>query len=274
MASSCSSDGGDCDECLAMGVDESKIGDGYCDAELNNTICGFDGQDCADSPVKCLVPVTSLLGDGSCDGGPYNTPACNFDNGDCIECNSKVSDPMRIGKYFASQFLFLRLVYSKSDFHQHSIPGNGICDGGLFMTLDSCSNDGHDCDNFLNNYPNCAAPEPEKVGDGICHGGLYFTEACGRDGGDCSKCDVPDIEKVGDGVCQGGAYLVPECAMDAGDCAACFALTKMGARNIGDGYCDATLNITECGYDGSDCLGTEFCVVGRKNLLGDSFCDG
>lgn len=34
------------------------------------------------------------------------------------------------------------------------------------MTLDSCSNDGHDCDNFLDAYPNCTVSEPEKVGDG------------------------------------------------------------------------------------------------------------
>ena len=47
--------------------------------------------------------------------------------------------------------------------------------------------------------------------------------------------------------------------MDAGDCGACFALTEMGARNIGDGYCDVALNITECGNDGSDCLGVLPC---------------
>jgi len=98
-------DGGDCNDCLALpGVDESKIGDGYCDAELNNTACGFDGQDCIDGPVKCLVPVPELLGDSYCDGGPYNTAACNFDNGDCIECNSKVSDPMKIGKFFCDRY--------------------------------------------------------------------------------------------------------------------------------------------------------------------------
>lgn len=104
-------DGGDCNDCLALpGVDESKIGDGYCDKELNNTACGFDGQDCIVGPVKCLVPVPELLGDGDCDGGPYNTAACNFDNGDCIECNSKVSDPIKIGKLFCERYLCLSFL--------------------------------------------------------------------------------------------------------------------------------------------------------------------
>ena len=41
-------------------------------------------QDEALAPVpKCKVENTTKLGDGICDGGPYNSEQCNWDHGDC-----------------------------------------------------------------------------------------------------------------------------------------------------------------------------------------------
>lgn len=95
----------DCAECIeTTGVDPMLIGDGKCNLELNNTMCGYDGKwnsrlscmlshvcknliithfplghDCLATPVKCSVPDESLLGDGKCHGGIYNTAVCGYD---------------------------------------------------------------------------------------------------------------------------------------------------------------------------------------------------
>lgn len=41
--------------------------------------CGFEYGDCKD----CQVDDYSLLGNGHCDEGLYNTEACLWDGGDC-----------------------------------------------------------------------------------------------------------------------------------------------------------------------------------------------
>jgi len=47
----------------------------------------FDGGDCLDFNAKfpgCVVDRPRRVGDGYCDGGAYNTAACQFDGGDCL----------------------------------------------------------------------------------------------------------------------------------------------------------------------------------------------
>lgn len=88
------------------------LGDGFCDAvlepEYNSASCNWDGGDCCqetcvsaeydcaiyDANQYCVDPnvqngtvctatMQHWLGDGYCDGGDYNTAACNWDSGDC-----------------------------------------------------------------------------------------------------------------------------------------------------------------------------------------------
>jgi hypothetical protein len=40
-------------------------------------------------PDNCEVSNPDMLGDGHCDGGTYNTEACNFDGGDCCEAQCR-----------------------------------------------------------------------------------------------------------------------------------------------------------------------------------------
>jgi len=40
-------------------------------------------------PTGCAVSHPDMLGDGNCDGGAYNTEACNFDGGDCCETDCR-----------------------------------------------------------------------------------------------------------------------------------------------------------------------------------------
>ena len=78
-----------------------RLGDGVCDAALNNEGCGFDlGDCCASTSIKrgpfesCADPAEAVfdascgeshakfIGDGRCDQ-PLNTEACIYDGGDC-----------------------------------------------------------------------------------------------------------------------------------------------------------------------------------------------
>lgn len=60
------------------------------------------------------------------------------------------------------------------------------------MTLPECFLDGQDCKEYKKLYPDCLAPQPEKVGDGHCDGILYNTTECGWDGNDCIVKDDDD----------------------------------------------------------------------------------
>ena len=129
----CSYDGGDCCgddvsmsycsvcQCLdpayfiteapaSSGCSDAWIGDGYCDDDNNNVVCGYDGGDCCGDSVSmnycsicaCLDPgyfvaVTdtyqvvssceySYQGDGYCDDGNNNAD-CSYDGGDCCGNN-------------------------------------------------------------------------------------------------------------------------------------------------------------------------------------------
>ena len=59
--------------------------------------CGWDGGDCNDKN-KILWKIypdckggvhPNRVGDGKCDGEPYNTAECGWDGGDCVEFNEQ-----------------------------------------------------------------------------------------------------------------------------------------------------------------------------------------
>ena len=89
--------------------DPNLIGDGNCDGDLyNTTACNYDGGDCllnenisndddsnsSDDYINsvCIVPYLKLIGDGNCDGDVYNTTACNYDGGDCLNIDNTGND--------------------------------------------------------------------------------------------------------------------------------------------------------------------------------------
>jgi len=69
----------------------SHIGDGQCDPQCNTPACNYDGGDCALSDV-CPSECIGKNGDGNC----YlhcHSPACHFDGGDCLQCGNFIANP-------------------------------------------------------------------------------------------------------------------------------------------------------------------------------------
>lgn len=69
-----------------------------CDMLFNHPDCAFDGNDCAEFNLVypgCSVEDIYLLGNGECNGPPYDSKDCRFDGGDCsIEAVIKAKYPL------------------------------------------------------------------------------------------------------------------------------------------------------------------------------------
>ena len=111
----------------------------------------------------CDVRHPSLIGNGYCNGGAYNTEACDWDGGDCEESYSR--------KCPAAETFLL---------------SDGYCHG--FLNTEECGYDGGDCDAFNLSYPNCTVDFPVMIGNDFCDFS-YNTPECGFDGGDCTIVD-------------------------------------------------------------------------------------
>jgi LNR domain len=228
----------------------------------------------------CSVPIPEYLGDGYCDGEPYDTEGCAWDGGDCIHCPKG---------YFG---LDCTLNYPNCSvpYPDSQLIGDGKCDSVDYTA--ECGWEGGDCCapddprpicNVIR-YPNCSVPIPENIGDTFCDlEEPYYTAECGWDGGDCCaprdsrlickvkgypKCSVPIPTWIGDGRCDGKPFDTKDCGWDGGDCVACTAgyvgpnctlyypnCTVPTPNWIGNGFCDdEPYNTTQCGWDGGDCL--------------------
>ena len=81
------------------------MGDGFCNDEINNAACNYDGGDCCGynfnstycSECLCHIPETCAAGyhpfveDGFCND-ETNNAACNYDDGDCCGYNVNNSE--------------------------------------------------------------------------------------------------------------------------------------------------------------------------------------
>ena len=69
-----------------------------CNIVFNHPDCAYDGGDCSEFNLiypGCEVDDISLLGNGVCNGAPYDSNLCRFDGGDCpIENVIKAKYPL------------------------------------------------------------------------------------------------------------------------------------------------------------------------------------
>eukprot|EP00559_Dactyliosolen_fragilissimus_P000969 CAMPEP_0184858600 /NCGR_PEP_ID=MMETSP0580-20130426/3682_1 /TAXON_ID=1118495 /ORGANISM="Dactyliosolen fragilissimus" /LENGTH=503 /DNA_ID=CAMNT_0027354831 /DNA_START=21 /DNA_END=1528 /DNA_ORIENTATION=+ len=145
------------------------IGNGKCNGGPYNTIeCGFDGGDCTEYRLaypNCNVLKLYEVGDGKCQE-ENNSEECGYDGGDCCP-ESVVND----SKY-----------------------GDGICDANVLYNSRACEYDNQDCSDHNEIFSQlCYVDDVNKLGDGTCDGGSYASSACKNDGGDCDQCNVSDI---------------------------------------------------------------------------------
>ncbi|CAN0225140.1 unnamed protein product, partial [Scytosiphon promiscuus] len=205
------------DDCIDGTVGE--IGDGRCNSENNNPLCGFDGGDCCpctctDGPLhscidnafdQCQYPdceqweeqnfssgyvecEDDALGDGFCDP-EYNVPACNYDGGDCCAC-SCVDGPLH------------SCGDSSSSHAKYDGSAVGGADWGVYDTYEfyyttvgyTSSSERSSCRDPVCLFDPAAFTEfPDCTGDwwtlanGICDA-FNNNLACGYDGGDCCRC--------------------------------------------------------------------------------------
>ena len=162
------------------------------DKLIANCPDGYVGPNCDLFYPYCSVYHERWIGDGVCDGGPYDTEECGYDGGNC---------PCVDGSFGPNCDLYYPFCYAPTP----EWIGDGLCDGGPWDTED-CGWDGGDCPCYYDYgyfgpncdlyYPNCDVPYPNWISDGICDDhGPWNTEECGWDGGDCipySDCDMYD----------------------------------------------------------------------------------
>jgi len=121
-----------------------NLGNGWCTVEYNVKEFAYDGGDCSAFNLypDCEVSLSSLLGNGYCNGGAYNTPACGFDDDDCLETQN--------------------LTIKACNVDQADLLGDGVCQGEPYNT-DECDWDKGDCIEFNKAYPDCKVQSPELV---------------------------------------------------------------------------------------------------------------
>lgn len=237
--------------CMIALEDIPKIGDAYCDGgQFNSIACAFDGGDCIDFNLEypnCKATKPELVGDNTCNF-ELNNEECNFDGSDCC--------PFDYGENGTDPRL-----------------GDGVCDGGKFYTQ-MCSFDEFDCQDFRSRVPGCDEEELAdlvdidripRIGDGVCDGRVYNRKECLFEDGDCVECNeqVYNFRLTGDGICHGGNHNNRICNFDAGDCddfnrryPRCVSSTQNNPRItdtlqalpiIGDGICNSGI------YNNVDC---------------------
>lgn len=207
---------------IPEGNDQSQLGDGVCQDSLNTKECEWDKGDCFTSAEYPQCPAGNeayKLGNRRCDYElPFNSPACGYDGGDCLQLKKKYPDCTELS--------------SIGDGTCNSDANNVNCryDGGDCEVVD-CDVEPYAslefCSDYNLNFPNCTVANAARIGNGVCDiAGDYNTEECGYDGGDCSG--------------------VEGCTIDE-------SLSEL-ETSLGNGSCDKIFNRAECNFDDADCL--------------------
>ena len=160
---------------LVPGCDNvALVGNGFCNDEINNPDCNYDGGDCCAMNANtdscsdcschfietCAAGYHPLVGNGFCNDDT-NIAECDYDGGDC--CGYCVVTD------YCEDCACLGNI--NSDEATNPLVGDGICNDETNIV--ECDYDGGDC-----------CPNPNMVGDAICHDDSNHL-GCNYDGGDC-----------------------------------------------------------------------------------------
>ena len=151
-------------------MNPNLVGDGFCNDEINNLHCAFDGGDCCGTCINknyclncdCLAGENDaapgnnhLVGDGKCQD-ELNNENCNYDGGDCC------------GTCVITEYCFDCLcLASDSGNSTHQYIGNGVCNDETNKL--ECNFDGGDCCLSCTNKEYCTEC---KCHDGTINGTL------------------------------------------------------------------------------------------------------
>jgi hypothetical protein len=204
-----------CPQCIdtsdAFYVSDHKgmvFSDNFCDWELNDEMCCYDGGDCELENVckDCIIEgddgkmisANNLMNDGYCQPELMYSLTCCFDAGDCPcpKCQCRTCDVTD------TEFLWF---------------GDFWCDESL--NNEKCCYDNNDC-----LCDGCIKEVTDGVlGDGICDNNLEH-EGCCFDMGDCTfsrckdyDCPVDINDSIGDGWCDIHLFNMA-CCYDEQDC--------------------------------------------------------
>ncbi|CAM9608575.1 unnamed protein product, partial [Ectocarpus fasciculatus] len=225
---------------IAQNCDTSDLGDGRCDQDNNNEICGYDGGDCCECTCvsrwdddwscsnynACIDPdapcvnddditvdmvencgYVRYVGDGWCDDY-NNNELCGYDGGDCCECTCEVSNLSST----------------------HALNADDVWDDDWDRRFGGCG------DGFACIDPNAACVDDDDITvdlDESCNASTP-NKTCGRWNG--YACIDPAAPCVDDDSFT--EDMIDNCGYPLG---------------IGDGLCDEDNNIEQCAYDGGDC---------------------
>ena len=230
----------------------------------------------------CVVPIPYDIEDGICDNyEPYNTEACGWDGGDCIDRNQlPPNEPIEVFRGYSVLEPF-RI-------------GNGFCDVSLPYFTEECKwGMGKivlptDILTAISGIPKASVMELVSTGRHTIPLFVDSTEviALHRLIGPSVNltCSVPSPAFIGNERCDDfSPYSTPECAFDGGDCPVPQEIEGLPGcvvsypEKLGDGNCDQVLpyNSLVCNRDGGDCIveGYPECYVRYPSAIGDDECD-
>ena len=249
----------------------------------------------------CHVPSPILVGNGKCDGLPYNTAVCGWDGGDCLVTKDagKKSDDDSLSNTSNVEVNGVDEEAEKKEEGDQGLRAEKVDENGGEDNIEAKDADDEisppnlpenepkePTDTLTSNYPECAGKvnDVSKVGDGTCDGFRYNIEECRWDGGDCLIAGYPDCHvdhpgKIGNGECNAFRYNTEQCGWDGGDCLE-FNRQYPNCdvdypRRVGDGQCHPRYNTDVCGWDGCDCIMAEYpeCKVSDISKIGDGRCE-
>ncbi len=225
------------------------LSDSYCDFELNNNECLFDGGDCCLEKSNCI----------------------NCDNCICHETGLSHCAAVDIDPNEWEQ-LHPDLVNCTIAHHNSHFFSDGFCDSESDFNNRECLYDGGDCCLENANCKYCDSCICHKTGVAHCTASdadfnLDEWEQVHADLVNCTS--DANTDYFSDGICDSDLNN-QDCLFDGGDCCdyctdenntggsntngTCELQEFMTHEHFSDGhYCDGYLNTYECSYDGGDC---------------------